>query len=703
MSHDSRAPNTSSDAPAEDTVHVTLNEERADTVAVPSVGGCHEAVSFRQSDPPPTLPTGQVMDGKNTLQSYEAPNTPALLQDPPEMVTTNGSVRFTLPDGALITGKNTLQCFDAVDGPNYQRTPMDPPDALAVDDVKPLSTDAPPPNPATAHPPTTVVAVAVETDLVYAELAPEPVSSYVPVHPNGNPHGLLAPTTTPWYQSRSTVVWLTVTVLALLAVVLGVSLGWSRNGSSSNEASAPIAVVPMDEPTMAPIAVDPNITLRATVLTSYINNITLSNQTIAANGTSPESQALSWLIYNDTLLETAAVINAEDPISRNAMGFRIQQRYALLTMWFQQTDTAKWAITTGWLMDLAECAWYGISCKPSYVYYDDDYVNFGSENAVTQVSFNLIGSYVGVIPYDIGLLTTLEHFEIQNTQNFNAANGRYLLGSLPDSIGQWTALTYFDVSGNTLTGTLPASIGQWTALTYFDVSYNFGLIGTLPDSISQWTDLTSFIVYGNALNGTLPDSIGQWTALTYFYLSNSYVLTGTLPDIIGGLTGTLPDRIGQWTDLTSFIVYGNALNGTLPDSIGRWTALTYFEFSSYYGLTGILPDSIGQFSGALPDSIGQWTALKYFNANSNALSGTLPDSIGQWTALTYFDVSFNTLTGNIPSSIGNWSLIETAYFNWNQLVGTMPNAICQYIDPNTDFVQVDCTVTCTCCIVECSS
>jgi hypothetical protein len=433
-------------------------------------------------------------------------------------------------------------------------------------------------------------------------------------------------------------------IVLLLAVVLGVSIGLrSRDGSSSND--------PSNSSDMAPIAIDPNITIRAAVLTSYINNITLTNKFIAANGTSPESQALSWLIYNDTFLETAAVISEDDPISKNAIGFRIRQRYALLTMWFQQKDTAKWAITTGWLVDPAECAWYGISCQTSYVYYynkDDTYG--GSQNAVTQVMFNLLGSYIGVIPYDVGLLTTMEHFEIQNTQDSNIANGKYLLGSLPDSIGQWTALTYFDVSGNALNGTLPDSLGQWTGLTYFDVSLNYGL------------------------DGTLPDSIGQWAALTYFDVSLNY-----------GLTGALPDIIGQWTALTFFSVFDNALNGTLPDSIGQWTALTYFDVSVNYGLTG-----------TLPSSIGQWAALTYFDISSNyGLNGTLPDSIGQWTALANFDVSFNSLNGTIPSSIGNWSLIFDADFSWNPFLGTMPNAICQYIDP--DSLSVDCTVNCTCC------
>jgi hypothetical protein len=611
--------------------------------------------------PTPTLPTGEVIDGKNTLQSFAAPSTQGAM--PPTVASGDPVPPFTLPGGAVITGKNTLQSFPTDGPPNHQRinvdARMDVPDD---DDAKPSPEDAPPPNPAAARAPlpTTVVAVAVETDIVYAELALE--------EPNGNQNGPVTPVTS-WYQSRWTFALMTLLIMVLLAIVLGVSIYFSSNGSSSNAASnngnglptsAPIAVVPMNVPiasvpTMAPMAINPNITIRAAILTSYINNITLSNQTIAANGTSPESQALSWLIYNDTLLETAAVIRKEDPISKNAMGFRIRQRYPLLVMWFQQTDAAKWDNDAEWLVNPNECYWFGISCKPSYVYYDDDF-NGGSENAVTQVIFNLIGSYVGVIPSEIGLLTTLEHFEVQNTLDLNDANGRYLLGSLPDSIGQWTALTYFDVSGNSLNGTLPDSIGQWTALAYLDISINYGLTGTLPNSIGQWTALADFDVNSNALTGTLPASIGQWTALTNFDISYN-----------NGLTGTLPDSIGQWTAMMDFIVSGNALTGTLPASIGQWTALTNFD-------------------------------IRY----NQGLNGTLPDSIGQWTALTYFEATGNNLNGTIPSSIGNWSLIETAYFNGNQLVGTMPNAICQYIDPDTDVLQVDCTVNCTCCTADCS-
>jgi hypothetical protein len=499
-------------------------------------------IMSHQKESEPTLPTGEVIDSKNTLQSFDAPDT---LAAGPPAVAPEFPAHPTLPDGAVITGKNTLQSFD-------ERLP----DGLP----NPIDTVTPPP-------PATVLAVAVDADVVYAEIAPTAVL---------------------WYKSRSSYLLLFVAAVSL-ALGLGLYIGRAANDPPMDH------IPPLDsvsgKPTSAPVVVDPNLAIRAAVLTSYINNITLSNQAIQANGTSPESKALAWLVNNDTALDTAAVISKNDPIAKNAVGFRIRQRYPLLVMWFQQNATTKWDNDAEWLVNPNECYWFGISCKPLYVFFDNGF-NQGSQNAVTQVTFNLIGSYVGIIPYDIGLLTTMEHFEIKNTLFLNNANGRYLQGSLPDSIGQWNDLTYFDVSGNALTGTLPNSIGQWTALTYFNASNNFGLAET----------------YLPALGGTLP-----------------------------------------------------GLKGTLPDSIGYWTALTYFDISS------------------------------------NDFFGTLPNSIGQWTALTYFDAFNNGLSGTIPSSIGNWSLIERLDLAYNLFEGSVPSAICQYINPDTRNLVLDCRVICSCC------
>jgi hypothetical protein len=587
---------------------------------------------------PPSLPTGEVIDSKNTLQSFDAhPSSvpPAIAPDVP--------MHPMLPGGAMITGKNTLQNFDS-EGLGNQPTPISP--VIDLRDDRKRSPDEPPISAiTTTNSPQTAVAVAVDADIVYGEVATEPVNQSVTVEP-----------TTPWYKRQSTFAFLTIISL-LLAVVLGLSIGLSGNGSSgiSTPMSAPISTVTTSSPifsvpTMAP-TVDLSLPIRAAVLTSYINNITLSNQTITANGTTPESKALAWMIANDTALDTAAVISKDDPISKNAIGFRIRQRYALLVMWFQQNEFVNWDIVTGWLMNDAECTWYGITCGNRFVIYyfdESNYAVHGYQNAVTQISFNLLGSYVGTIPDDIGLLTTLEHFEIANTVG-DFENGKYLQGSLPDSVGQWSALTYFDVRNNGLTGSLPDFIGQWSALNYFAVSFN-ALTGILPDSLGQWTALTYMDVHLNELNGTLPESIGQLGILTYFDVNDNY------------------------------------FSGTLPGSIGNCTALTYFD-ASQSSLTGTLPDSIGLF-----------TAMIDFNICCNNLNGTLPGSIGQWTALTAIDASYNEFTGTIPSSIGNWSMIHHAVFEENHFVGTMPIAICEFIDlEKGDFLQVNCEVNCSCC------
>jgi hypothetical protein len=571
-----------------------------------------------------------------------------------------------LPGGAVITSKNTLQTFDTNDATN-QPKPTDAP-VYQPDEVKLSQVDSP--NPETTPSPATVVAVAVETDIIFAEIAPEPVFSTISMDHNDSPSDI--PPLLPWYRRRSIIAMMMIVAIAL-ALGLGLYYGL---GTSDN-------------------------TIRAAYLTSYINNITFTNRTITPNDESPENKALKWMINNDKTLEISAMIDLDDPYSTRFLRFRIRQRYPLLTMWFQQTKTTKWDNVAEWLKNPNECYWFRISCENVYVAYPDEY-NFDSygeyQNAVTQVSLNLFGSYVGTVPPDIGLLSSLKHFAIK------AGKSELWQGSLPISIGQWTALTYFDVRDSAYNGTLPANIVQWTDLTYFDVSGNY-FTGTIPENIGQWASLTHFDLYACAgLTGTLPENIGKWTALTYFDVGYN------------SLNGTLPNSIGQWTALTYFVAAGNSVSGKLPNITEQWTALTHFDVRSN-SFTGTLPDSIGQWTalsyfdvstsrltGTLPDSIGQWTALTSFTVSDNGLTGPLPDNIGQWTALVHFDISSNNLNYTIPSTIGNWSLIETADFHGNELVGSIPDSICQYFEKNTvtgifiDHPYVSCKIKCTCCV-----
>jgi hypothetical protein len=134
----------------------------------------------------------------------------------------------------------------------------------------------------------------------------------------------------------------------------------------------------------------------------------------------------------------------------NVVQFRIRQRYALLTLWFQQAFTnTTWNNQNGWLVNANECnTWNGIVCTPIHL---GGIV--GTQDVVT--TLNLVNNnMIGTIPADLGLLTALVYLDVQD----NA-----LTGTLPTSIEQWTALQLFSVGNNALTGTLHASIGQWSS------------------------------------------------------------------------------------------------------------------------------------------------------------------------------------------------------------------------------------------------
>jgi hypothetical protein len=230
---------------------------------------------------------------------------------------------------------------------------------------------------------------------------------------------------------------------------------------------------PTKSPTKAPTKTPTEApTPTHSLLTSFINNITLSNRTIAANGPTPEDQALKYLIEMDTTFSFSQLLELNSMMN-NVVQFRIRQRYALLTLWFQQTFTnTRWSRRNLWQLNRNECDgnWEGINCAS---------INLGGDVGTQRVVFEISlfsNNVKGTIPADLGLLTEL---------NFLYLSGNALTGTLPASIGQWTALLVFTVSNNALTGTIPASIGNWSQIWYaYFFENNF--TGTIGNSICPY-------------------------------------------------------------------------------------------------------------------------------------------------------------------------------------------------------------------------
>jgi hypothetical protein len=193
---------------------------------------------------------------------------------------------------------------------------------------------------------------------------------------------------------------------------------------------------------------------------------------------------------------------------------------------------------------------------------------------------------------------------------------------------------------NNLIGSLPATLNQLTALEGFRVNVN-RLTGSIP-SLTGLTELVFFIANFNRLTGSIP-SLAGLTALREFFVINNQ-LTGSIPSLAG------------LTALREFLVINNQLTGSIP-SLAGLTALREFDVGA------------NELTGAIPSLTGL-TALELFSVNNNQLTGSIPSLTGL-AALELFSVNGNQLTGSIPALTGLIAL-QNFFVAGNQLTGPIP-------------------------------
>ena len=209
---------------------------------------------------------------------------------------------------------------------------------------------------------------------------------------------------------------------------------------------------------------------------------TISSSSSLSNTTSPQYKAVEWL--------------AQDKVDNdsNWSGYELLQRYVLRVL-YHSTGGDNWSNTasTSWFVGGSSVCDWGSS---------DAQCNGNGE----QVDFIFLGS-------------------------------DNLRGTIPDELGQLTALTNIDLFDNLLTGTIPTQLGKLTALETLDLRENH-LTGTIPTQLGELTALYALSLRSNQLTGTIPLALTQLINLNRLYLYNNN-LTGQVPS--GFCAAPFPD------------------------------------------------------------------------------------------------------------------------------------------------------------------
>ncbi|KQJ83134.1 polygalacturonase inhibitor 1 [Brachypodium distachyon] len=241
------------------------------------------------------------------------------------------------------------------------------------------------------------------------------------------------------------------------------------------------------------------------------------------------------------------------------------------------------------------------------------------------------------IPPAIGDLDRLRTISIDNIPG--------LTGPIPDSFGNLSRLSIFNIMRTSVSGPLPASLAR-TNLTSVSFAQN-KLTGRIPMSFQDLPHLAHFDASNNALVGRIPPGLvsgGTRESPLGLTLSNNR------------LTGRIPRSYGREDYFINFRVANNRLRGDASFLFRREKAVSDIDLSG----NKLRFDLIGV---EIPE------ALLFLNVSRNRIYGGVPASLPR-SRLVRLDLSYNRLCGEIPPG-GIMGRFKAAAYEHNRcLCGT---------------------------------
>ena len=131
---------------------------------------------------------------------------------------------------------------------------------------------------------------------------------------------------------------------------------------------------------------------------------------------------------------------------------------------------------------------------------------------------------------------------------------RNLTGTLPEQLGELSALTLLDLSSNNITGSIPTALGDLSELEHLALHQN-DLTGSIPEELDKLLNLEHLSLNNNDLSGSIPAALGDLSELTSLDLAAN------------DLTGSIPGKLADIVGLTGLDVRRNQLTGCIPEDL----------------------------------------------------------------------------------------------------------------------------------------